>query len=150
MMRLFALQYAATMLGSAVSGMLARIPCHPLDTVKARLQVQTGATHTSPYKNFAQALGAVFRSEGIRGLYRGIGITFFGSAPASVLYFTTYEWSKDRLAASRLPLLQVLPSLGHFAAGMMAEIVSCLLWVPIDVIKERMQVQRVEAAGTIR
>lgn len=28
-----------------------------------------------------------------------------------------------------------------FVAGMVAEAISCVLWVPIDVLKERMQVQ---------
>ena len=35
----------------------------------------------------------------------------------------------------------------HFASGMFAETVSCVLWVPIDVLKERMQIQRVPGKG---
>ena len=34
----------------------------------------------------------------------------------------------------------------HFMAGMVAEAFSCVLWVPIDVTKERLQVQ--ERAGS--
>lgn len=30
----------------------------------------------------------------------------------------------------------------YFISGLMAETVSCLFWLPIDVVKERMQVQR--------
>mmetsp|Transcript_2136 Transcript_2136/g.4097 ORF Transcript_2136/g.4097 Transcript_2136/m.4097 type:complete len:201 (+) Transcript_2136:373-975(+) len=33
------------------------------------------------------------------------------------------------------------PSICHFCSGFMAETVSCVLWVPIDVVKERLQVQ---------
>ena len=32
--------------------------------------------------------------------------------------------------------------IGHFSAGMLAEIACCILYVPIDVVKERLQVQR--------
>ena len=35
----------------------------------------------------------------------------------------------------------------HFGAGLMAESFSCVLWVPIDVIKERMQIQGPTATG---
>lgn len=140
--------YVATMLGSAASGMLARLPMHPIDTVKARLQVQRGA---AGYANFLEALVAIARTEGLRGLYRGIGIAFGGSVPGSMLYFTSYERSRDTLPA-HVPWLAAVPEVNHLIAGLVAEAVSCVFWVPIDVIKERMQVQggiaRAEAAGS--
>lgn len=132
-----------TMLGSATAGMLARIPCHPIDTAKARLQVQTTQAATS-YRHAGHALVAIARSEGLAGLYRGFGITFLGSAPASLLYFTSYEVAKQLLARRG----EAAGGAVHFAAGMLAETVSCLLWVPIDVVKERMQVQRPVSGAT--
>ena len=30
----------------------------------------------------------------------------------------------------------------HFAAGILAETVACLVYVPVDVIKERLQIQQ--------
>lgn len=62
-----------------------------------------------------------------------------GSAPATCLYLTSYEVSKDSLHS--IELFRQSPSLLYLGAGMLAEAVSCVLWVPIDVIKERMQVQ---------
>lgn len=136
----------ATILGSALAGMLARIPCHPLDTVKSRLQAARGplsggsATSASP-NGILSTLRSAVKTEGIRGLYRGFGIAFWGSAPGTCLYFTSYEVAKSTLS-STFPSLAAAPALGHFAAGMTAEAVSCIFWVPIDVVKERMQVQR--------
>jgi len=72
----------------------------------------------------------------MRGFYRGILPTIGGSIPASCLYFTTYEFSKRHLQTDGASLFYV-----HFISGMLAETVSCVLWVPIDVIKERMQIQ---------
>lgn len=68
-----------------------------------------------------------------------------GSAPATCLYLTSYEVSKDAL--SRVDAVAVSPSLLYLGAGMSAEALSCVLWVPIDVIKERMQVQQAPAAN---
>jgi hypothetical protein len=69
-----------TMLASALSGMIARIPLHPIDTCKAKLQVQqqlkSSATSTSSDikpKSFAQFFSHTLRSEGVRGLYSGQG-----------------------------------------------------------------------------
>ncbi|KAG3114458.1 hypothetical protein PI124_g6370 [Phytophthora idaei] len=121
-----------TLLGSAAAGMIGRVFCHPLDTVKARLQASTttGQTITSQLN---------LRLQHLRGLYRGIGVSMLGSAPATCLYMTSYEVSKDALMG--VESFRGNPSLLYLGAGMTAEALSCVLWVPIDVIKERMQVQ---------
>jgi hypothetical protein len=142
------MQLRATILGSALSGMIARIPCHPMDTVKARLQAQgtpmsSGAAAlpvTPQYHSARHALMSIWGQEGLKGLYRGFGVTFVGSAPATMLYFTTYEICKRNMVPGSSTLSNA--PLVHFCSGMVAEAVSCILWVPIDVIKERMQVQR--------
>ena len=82
----------------------------------------------------------------LRGLYRGIGVSIVGSAPATCLYLTSYELSKDALQG--VESFRDRPSLLYLSAGMMAEALSCVLWVPIDVIKERMQVQTQPLPGT--
>jgi hypothetical protein len=80
------MQLRATVLGSALSGMIARIPCHPMDTVKARLQAQgspmsSGAAAlpvTPQYHSARHALMSIWGQEGLKGLYRGFGVTFCG------------------------------------------------------------------------
>ena len=116
------------MLGSAVSGLVARVPCHGLDTLKAR--VQQGSSG-----GVLGTLSTLLRVEGVKGLYRGFGVAMVGSLPGSCLYFTTYEVVKGHLA----PFLPAVG--GHLCAGLAAEAVSCVLFVPVDVVKERMQVQ---------
>lgn len=127
------------MLASASAGVLARIPLHGIDTIKARLQVKRGKHHSSFIKEAMQ----VIRNEGIGGLYRGIGISAIGSIPAGCLYFTSYEICKSSiLNHSQIPEFAV-----HFCSGLFAEATSCVIWVPIDVVKERMQVQSTFKAG---
>jgi hypothetical protein len=128
----------AIMAGSAASGMLARIPTHPLDTVKARIQASRERV----------GVGAVARStlaaEGLAGFYRGFAAAFLLSAPAACVYFTSYEVAKAGFLAS--PLADAVPlAAQHFTAGLAAEAASCVLWVPIDVVKERLQVQSAAA-----
>ncbi|KAI9987312.1 hypothetical protein PInf_023313 [Phytophthora infestans] len=135
-----------TILGSAAAGMIGRIFCHPLDTVKARLQASTstGQTITS------QLNLRSFSLQHLRGLYRGIGVSILGSAPATCLYMTSYEVCKDALMD--VEIFRSSPSLLYLGAGMAAETLSCVLWVPVDVIKERMQVQvqALSASGATR
>ena len=39
------------------------------------------------------------------------------------------------------------PFAAHFISGLLAETLSCMLWVPIDVVKERLQVQSNASSG---
>ena len=78
------------------------------------------------------------KSDGLSGLYRGFGISLIGSMPAGGLYFGSYEYFKKRSLESEY--LQKHPFLSYLAGGMFAEAVACILFVPIDVIKERRQV----------
>jgi len=59
-------------------------------------------------------------------------------APASCLFFGSYETFKYAQNQQTLYSNQMMKD---FISGVGAECVSCVLWVPIDVIKERLQVQ---------
>ena len=120
-----------TMIAGATAGSLSRLPCHPLDTIKSVQQAMPGAS-----RSLLEAARGVVAAGGWRALYRGLSVAFVGSAPAGCLYLTAYEESKRVLAARGLS-----GAAGHLAAGTFAEAASCVFWVPVDVLKERMQVQ---------
>ena len=133
------------LLASSTAGMIARLTCHPLDTCKAILQVQHSKKHAAVtggqvgYSNFVHVLRATLQREGIVGLYRGFGVAFFGGAPGLCLYLSSYEKSKSWLGS--FSYFQEQPAMSHFVSGMTAEAFSCVLFVPIDITKERLQIQ---------
>jgi len=87
-------------------------------------------------------IGAVVREtiakEGLGGLYKGFSINILGSIPAAALYFGGYELFKMNTLQNKW--LQEHPSLAYLAGGLFAEAIACVLFVPVDVIKERRQV----------
>ena len=80
----------STMIASASSAMLARIPLHPIDTVKAQMQVDAITNKAKENKNIKPGIlktfQRIFRKEGFRGLYSGFPIVFLGSAPAGCFF----------------------------------------------------------------
>jgi Mitochondrial carrier protein len=92
---------------SAIAGLLASSVgkgiMHPIDTIKAKLQVISlpgvnsqsikgeGANGKSLIMNIARE---TVRSEGIRGLYKGFGIHVGGGIPAGGIYYGSYEFFK--------------------------------------------------------
>ena len=108
------------LIASCFAGLVGRCCCHPMDTVKAQLQ---SARSSKP----------VFA---LRALYRGLGVSLLGGVPATAIYLNSYDMSKTHLMKQNWP-----DFVTFLSAGMIAEILACVVFVPVDVIKERMQVQ---------
>ncbi|KAJ5900086.1 Mitochondrial thiamine pyrophosphate carrier 1 [Penicillium taxi] len=80
-----------------VASVLAKTGVFPLDLVRKRLQVQ-GPTRTRyihrnipEYNGLVQTMGMILRTQGVRGLYRGLTVSLFKAAPASAVTMWTYE-----------------------------------------------------------
>jgi hypothetical protein len=106
--------------------------------------VQTASGDAARYKGLADTLVKTVRYEGIRGLYKGFGAVIAATAPAHALYFMAYEASKAVLPTS--PDSALSKHLVHFAAGVMADVGGSLVWVPMDVVKQRLQAQDITTA----
>mmetsp|Transcript_13908 Transcript_13908/g.23672 ORF Transcript_13908/g.23672 Transcript_13908/m.23672 type:complete len:331 (-) Transcript_13908:8-1000(-) len=129
---------AAGLIGSST----AKVFVHPIDTLKAKIQVmriERTKAFTLSNSVLASTFRDTFRAEGLGGLYRGFAVALLGSMPASILYFGSYEFFKRNSLENEY--LQKRPFLAYLAGGMFAESVACILFVPVDVIKERRQVQ---------
>ncbi|KAL4734844.1 mitochondrial thiamine pyrophosphate carrier 1 [Aspergillus similis] len=87
--------------GDAAAGIfasvLAKTGVFPLDLVRKRLQVQgpTRALYVHrnipEYRGVFNTMGLIFRTQGLRGLYRGLTVSLVKAAPASAVTMWTYE-----------------------------------------------------------
>ena len=125
--------YLCNMVSSAVAGVVGRLCFHPLDTWKANLQAGGKEVLGS------RRIKAMNPLHLLRTLYRGIGVSIVGGTPATILYLNSYEIIQKYLSA--IPTMKSSPFISYFCGGLLAEVVSCVAFVPTDVIKERMQVQ---------
>ena len=69
----------------------------------------------------------------------GYSVAVIGALPAGAVYFTTYEYVKRVFRRHEATPTRFI---ADFGAGLLAEVVSCILWCPVDIIKERLQVQK--------
>ena len=77
----------------------------------------------------------IWRAEGLRGIFRGLGITAARDVPAFFFYFATYE----ALTQQEDPSVPI--GTGHMmTAGGLAGMSSWLFTYPIDFLKSRLQV----------
>lgn len=91
-------------LAGAVGGFTSGIVTCPLDVIKTKLQAQGGFAsvhmaggyvgHPRVYRGLVGTASTIWREEGIRGMYRGLGPIIMGYLPTWAVWFTVYNKSK--------------------------------------------------------
>lgn len=94
-----------------VASVLAKSGVFPLDLVRKRLQVQ-GPTRTRyvhrnipEYNGVIKSIAMILRTQGVRGLYRGLTVSLLKAAPASAVTMWTYERALKLLQELELDVL---------------------------------------------
>jgi len=92
---------------------------------------------TQIYKNPLDCLMKIHHAEGMKGVYRGYGITLTREIPAFGIYFVSYEWFCQLLRGEKSEAeMGAVPIL---LAGGFSGVCSWVLTYPIDVVKSRVQ-----------
>jgi solute carrier family 25 carnitine/acylcarnitine transporter 20/29 len=87
-----ALSPAAVVVGGGLAGVCNWLVAIPFDTVKSRIQMQSGLGG-----GFLSTASALVREEGFRALYKGVGPALLRAFPANAACFLGMELSKSAL-----------------------------------------------------
>jgi hypothetical protein len=142
---------------SFFAGVVGRITFFPVDTIKtvSSVAVVDPKSINSRQHTIRYTINTILKSDGIIGFYRGLGIAVAASGPGVALYISSYEFSKrwfeDKNNNNNKNSVSASSKfMQHLACGLFAEGVSCIVWVPMDVTKERLQSQHSGVAGRYR
>lgn len=119
----------------STAGFISAIPttlvAAPFERVKVMMQIQEG----NKSKSMAGVVAEMYRTGGLRSIFKGSVATLARDGPGSALYFATYEYLKKELSSPGQDLsLFAIMTAGGFAG------VSMWLGVfPIDTIKSTQQ-----------
>lgn len=158
-------------LAGAIGGFTSGIFTCPLDVIKTKLQAQggfaalqqagaagavagtasasasaAGHTHHRLYNGLVGTARVIWRDEGIRGMYRGLGPIIMGYLPTWAVWFTVYNkskvWLRERYHIQNTFVI-------NFWSSVVAGASSTIVTNPIWVIKTRLmsQMPRATSAG---
>lgn len=123
----------------ACSGSFAALVIMPLDVIRTRVISQDPG---KGYRNVVQAVGTIYRVEGVRGLYRGLGPALLQIAPLTGGQFMFYNMFGNVIKRlERLPENETLPPTELFFCGGLAGLCTKLVVYPLDLAKKRLQIQ---------
>ncbi|KAJ1666016.1 mitochondrial FAD carrier protein flx1 [Coemansia sp. RSA 1813] len=133
-----AFDHALAGVGGAV---VSTVAMHPLDLIKIRLQVDVASQDEAILGRAVRAARHVISTDGIRGLYRGLGANLAGNCASWGLYFAWYTWIKDQMAGGRSAETKsgtsILSPGQHMLAGAVAGALTQCIANPLWVVKTR-------------
>jgi len=127
---------ATDFVAGGVAGLFEALCCHPLDTIKVRMQLYRKSGQKPP--GFIKTGINIVQKEGFLSLYKGLGAVVIGIVPKMAIRFSSYEfyrsffYDKDgKITAGQT-----------FLAGVGAGITESIMVVnPMEVVKIRLQAQ---------
>lgn len=105
---------------------------HPMDTIKVRLQT------VSTYNGFLDCFRRTISTEGVTGLYKGMGAPLVGIVPIFAISFAGYRIGKKAFLSKEPKYWQ------YFAAGAFSGLFTTIITTPGERIKCLMQVQGIK------
>ncbi|KAM4123207.1 hypothetical protein ACB094_01G142900 [Castanea mollissima] len=137
------LSICKSLIAGGVAGGVSRSAVAPLERLKILLQVQN--PHSIKYNGTIQGLKYIWRTEGIRGMFKGNGTNCARIVPNSAVKFFSYEqassgilWLYRQQSGNEEANLTPLLRLG---AGACAGIIAMSATYPMDMVRGRLTVQ---------
>ncbi|KAL9131104.1 MAG: hypothetical protein Q9217_000866 [Psora testacea] len=130
---------ATNLIAGGGAGMMEALVCHPLDTIKVRMQLsrRKRAPGAKP-RGFYTTGKEIVKRETPLGLYKGLGAVITGIVPKMAIRFTSYEWYKQLLARKDGGVSGQATFMAGLAAGVTEAV--CVV-TPMEVVKIRLQAQ---------
>ncbi|KAI9889079.1 MAG: hypothetical protein M1814_005803 [Vezdaea aestivalis] len=121
------------------AGMMEALVCHPLDTIKVRMQLRRRSVKPGMRKGFWQTGKSIWQRETPMALYKGLGAVLTGIIPKMAIRFTAFERFKEMGAG---PETGEVSGQVRFFAGLAAGVTEAVAVVnPMEVVKIRLQSQ---------
>ncbi|ODQ79226.1 hypothetical protein BABINDRAFT_162263 [Babjeviella inositovora NRRL Y-12698] len=119
----------------AVAGSIGATMVYPIDLIKTRLQAERSI---SKYKNSFDCFAKVFKAEGFRGLYSGLGPQLIGVAPEKAIKLTVNDLVRKM---GTNPVTNQISVPWEVLAGASAGACQVVFTNPLEIVKIRLQMQ---------
>ncbi|KAJ3570168.1 hypothetical protein NP233_g4585 [Leucocoprinus birnbaumii] len=144
--------FATTAIDHAVAGLGAGVVTtlclNPLDLLKIKFQVNTGAPAAGIGKQIFYALRDVQQQQGWKGLYRGISPNIAGNASSWGLYFLFYNMLKKQAAGGDVN--KPLTAAQYLICSAEASAVTAVVTNPFWLVRVRMFASTKDSPGAYR
>jgi len=130
-----------SVLSGSAAGIASTIGCHPLDTIRTRLQTSAISPHKyGTYKGAVDCARRMVAQEGATSLYKGMAGPLAAQAVYKAVMFGAFRFSSHQLGIDKPR--QPKPVSKVFLCGWFAGTVNSFFVCPIELVRNRLMVQR--------
>ncbi|PWV19762.1 putative mitochondrial carrier protein [Trypanosoma cruzi] len=131
--------YSVVFSAAAVGGLVVSHALTPAELIKCKMQVQnTLPGHKRALKNSLHCAMSIYRSSGVRGLYKGHVSMLARETIGCGVYFLTFQWVIRNMLHEGQSFAEASPFV-HFLGGGCAGVVFWTSIYPIDALKTKIQ-----------
>ncbi|CAL8370548.1 unnamed protein product [Arctogadus glacialis] len=129
--------FAGNLASGGAAGATSLCFVYPLDFARTRLAADVGkAGATREFSGLANCLGQITKSDGIKGLYQGFGVSVQGIIIYRAAYFGVYDTAKGMLPDPKNTHIMV-----SWAIAQSVTTVAGIVSYPFDTVRRRMMMQ---------
>jgi len=134
------------LISAVIAGAAVCTTTSPIWLIKTRMQLQSdvpvpGQTN---YQNSFDCIRRVYREEGIKGFYKGLGASYLGISE-SAINFVLYEKFKATVIAHQQTT--ELSNIGYLLTAATAKLIASMMTYPHEVVRTRLREQRAPVGG---
>eukprot|EP00898_Chlorokybus_atmophyticus_P008302 jgi/Chlat1/8473/Chrsp80S07881 len=126
--------WSDSFIAGAAASLITKLQLQPFDTAKTLLQAST-SPDLRALPALCTCLSDVVKKQGFLGLYSGLVGSVATSAPASAVFFTSYEFFKSSLKNAPSAFAPFSPAI----AAALGNVVASGVRVPPELLKQRVQ-----------
>jgi len=130
--------FAGNLASGGAAGATSLCFVYPLDFARTRLAADVGKTGAErEFSGLGNCLTSIFKSDGLKGLYRGFAVSVQGIIIYRAAYFGCFDTAKSLLTSDP-------KNTNFFVAWMIAQVVttgSGIISYPFDTVRRRMMMQ---------
>lgn len=130
------LSFSRLIVSGTLAGLFQTCVTYPLETVRTRLTLGSGLG--VQYNGIIDVFRTTIRTEGVSGLYKGIGPTILTGSPYVGLQMTFYELFKRNMPENQSNT-GMMNQAGKLLCGAVAGLLAQTLTYPGDTVRRRMQ-----------
>ena len=88
--------FIANLLSGGFAGMGSTIFVYPLDFARTRMGIDVGRKGATQFNSLSHCLSSIYRTDGIRGIYQGIGVSLVSVFGYRSMYFGLWDTAKSK------------------------------------------------------
>lgn len=96
----FWMGFGRNLVAGGLAGVTSLTLTYPLDMLRVRMAVDMGSSESRKYKSVTHCFKKITKSEGLRGFYKGLGISVLGGFLYRALVFGLYDTFKGKYEGS--------------------------------------------------